>query len=206
MSFDQVSKCYDTLVEKGVTSELCQDVLLGQSVLADVAEAVVKGTLPKDRLAFRQLLGLAVATIYKIVVDYSQTIEHMIDAAGLYDWNNINIIAGCFPVKGEGQVELEPELVHFDRTRSSEVALAELDKRGLRPGTIEELLAFGEAYPEVQREFRIVALGSVARVDGSRYVPFLDRDGSRRYLNLQWFGGDWYGHCRFLAFRKVSGS
>lgn len=171
---------------------------------ADVMQGWIENPKALQR-ALREALCPVVSTIYKIVVDYRQTLEQMV-AAGCYDRVNSDITAGRFPVMGEGQVELEPELVHIGHDISSEAVLVELEKRGLRAGTIAELLAFGATYPEVQREFSIVALGSVAEVDGSRSVAFLIRCDSRRFLRLGWFGDGWGGGCRFLAFCKVSGS
>ncbi|MBU4315415.1 hypothetical protein KJ673_03345, partial [Patescibacteria group bacterium] len=73
----------------------------------------------------------------------------------------------------------------------------------LRPGKIEELLAFGATYPEVQRQFPIICLGS-SWVDrgGRRHAPFLSGYGSGRELRLGWCGSVWDGYCRFLAVRK----
>ena len=185
---------------KGLTEEACDD-LVQTGLQADLYEAAVVGKLKRgDRFAFRQLLGL-VAKICKIVVDYTMTLEQMV-IAGCYDLVDLNITPDLFEVEGEGQVELEPELVHFGHDRSSEVVLAELEKRGLRPGTLAELLAFGATCPEVQQEFLVVALGSSAEVCGDRRVPFLDGNDSRRVLSLGWFEDGWGGNCRFLAFRK----
>lgn len=140
--------------------------------------------------------------VYPIIVDYSQTLEQMI-AAGNYDWKNSDITSDHFPIKGTGTVELEGQLVHFGRSMSSEAVIAELNKMGLRPGTVEEILAFGAKYPEKQRQFPIVGLGSAWRgPDGSRRVVCLGGRGRERDLDLRWFGNDWDGYCRFLAFRK----
>ena len=57
-SFPQMSKVFDTFIEKGVTTELLQDDLLGRAILADVAEATVAGTIPSSRDEFRKSLGL----------------------------------------------------------------------------------------------------------------------------------------------------
>jgi hypothetical protein len=57
ISFPQVTKLYDTLVQKGVTPEVFQERLLGEGRIADVAEACVVGTIP-SREEFRKLLGL----------------------------------------------------------------------------------------------------------------------------------------------------
>ena len=74
---------------------------------------------------------------------------------------------------------------------------------GLRPANLPELLAFGAKYPKKQREFPIVALGSVWRYwCGSRSVACLWSVGSLRFLFLYWleFGGD--AIYRFAAVRK----
>ena len=139
---------------------------------------------------------------YCVTIDYGMKLSEMIDA-GHYDWKNGDINEKNFPVTGEGTVEVSPELVHFDRVIGTSEVEAELDKMGLRPATIEELLAFGATYPDVQREFPIIALGSswVDRL-GRRSVPFLCSLGSRRYLRLVWFDDLWLEFCRFLAVRK----
>lgn len=33
----------------------------------------------------------------------------------------------------------------------------------------------------------------------NRNVAYLNRDGSKRNLNLNWYDNDWNGNCRFLA-------
>ena len=139
---------------------------------------------------------------YLVTVDYGMSLADMI-AAGRYDWTNSDITAKHFPVKGEGKAEVEIQLVHFDRVMGSDDVIRELDKMGLRPAAIEELLAFGAKYPDVQREFPIVALKSVWRsAFGYRYVACLSGDGSGRDLHLRWFGFGWSEFCRFAAVRK----
>jgi hypothetical protein len=140
--------------------------------------------------------------VYPITVDCSQTLEQMI-AAGNYDWVNSDITSEAFPVKGKGVVQIpDAKPVHFGRKMSSDAAIAELDKMGLRPATHTELLAFGAKYPELQRQFPIVALGSSAQVHGYRSVVCLWSSGRERGLRLCWFGSGWVGVCRFLAVRK----
>lgn len=140
---------------------------------------------------------------YPITIDYEQSLEEMVKA-GAYDWKNSDITSEHFLIDGNGVVERTTDLVHFNRSISTDDALAELDKQGFRPATIEELLAFGSTNPEIQRQFPIIALGSVwTSRHGSRFVTYLDRDGSRRRLGLYWFvDDDWYDDCRFLAVRK----
>lgn len=76
-------------------------------------------------------------------------------------------------------------------------------KDGKRPATLRELLAFGEANPELQREFPIIALGSVwVYRRGDRRVVCLGRYGSERRLRLDWYEYCWLACCRFLIVGK----
>ncbi len=198
ISARQSAKIIDTLEEKGVTGELVQtDLLNGR--LADLAEAMVAGILPPDRETFRKLLGL-VAVAYQLIVDYTKSLATII-AEGKYDWVNENITEANFPNSASGTVSVIAEIVHFNRAISSHSAVAELAKMGLRPATIWELLAFGAKYPDIQRSFWIVALGSSCKVDGKYYVGKLLSLGSKRRANLDRCGAGWDTHYRFLAVR-----
>ena len=78
-----------------------------------------------------------------------------------------------------------------------------MDEAGYRPATLAELLALGESQPELQRQFPIIALGSVWRgAFGRRRVACLYVPGYGRRLNLYYLDNDWRAHCRFLAVRK----
>ena len=136
-------------------------------------------------------------------VDYSRSLEQMI-AAGHYDWTNSEIITKRFPVVGNGVEQFEAKIFHFDRDISSEKAVDAIKAAGWEPGKIEHLLFFGEKYPEEQRKYPIIALGSVAGVDGHRYVPCLSRNDRERDLHLNWWDLDWLDDYRFLAVRKLS--
>ncbi len=140
--------------------------------------------------------------IYSVVVDYDMSLAVMIKA-GKYDWVNNDITAEHFPVTGSGKTEVNVELVHLNKSVSSEAVLAHMEANGLRPATLAELLAFGAKYTEIQIEFPVIALGS-SWVDsgGDRGVPGLVRRDSERGLDLGWFDGDWGGYGRFLAVRK----
>ena len=92
----------------------------------------------------------------------------------------------------------EYKLFHFDRFISSEDAIAEMEKEGYLPANAHELLLWKDWN---EKDF-VVALGSVAEVDGHRGVPYLSRSGSMRFLDLIWFGGDWSSGYRFLAVRN----
>src|ERR1039458_7111616 len=168
---------------------LAQSGNVGRTALAYARGSDRRGQRPMDE---QRLL----------TVDYSKTLEQMI-ADGKYDWKNSEIKAKNFPLNGQGTTAVNIELVHFNRNIESDTALAELDKMGLRPATLPELLAFGAKYPDKQREFPIVALGSVWRsLNGDRYVACLCCDGSKRFLRLFWLEDGWAAFCRFAAVRK----
>lgn len=171
-------------------------VQLGELIAQAKAGRVTRENLQKF------LLNPDGGTGYTVSVDYGKTVEEMV-SAGRYDWKNDNITTKNFPVNGTGVVTVALELVHLNKAASSEAVLAHLEANGMRPATVEELLAFGVTYPEIQREFPVICLGSswVGPL-GFRCVPCLGRDGSGRYLCLDWFGIGWGDCCRFLAVRK----
>ena len=145
--------------------------------------------------------GAASRNVYPVTVDYSQTLDQMIEA-GKYDCWNDSITAENFPIEGNGTVNTEVVLVHFDRDISSENAIKKMEQMGLEPAKTEHLLAYGAL--AWQRDPKlIVALGSSwVSPGGDRDVPCLDGYFGDRRLDLYWFGGDWYDGWRFLAVRK----
>ena len=136
-------------------------------------------------------------------IDYSLSLEQMI-SAGKYDWKNNDITAKNFPISGIGVQDVTFELVHFDRTISTQDATKEILARGLEVAKIEHLLAFGEKYPDEQRKYPIVALGSFCLLEDDRYYPSLNHSDDERHLALPWYRSGWFDVCRFLAVRKSS--
>ena len=149
---------------------------------------------------------------YSVMVDYKKPVSEYLEDAN-YDSVNSNIVDENFPIKPICCTEYcewyhkpaELQLLHFGRQVTIEEVKNELDKQALLPANIWELLAFGIAYPDPQRKFQIVALGSSwTRSDGARYVPELSSDerNPRRahlcHLGRSGFGSD----CHFLAIRK----
>ena len=176
----------DALLKAGGSDEDLGRVLSDQGLADGIAQVIIS----KSRQTFR------------VAVDYTQTLKQMI-SAGKYDWVNGDITQDHFPIKGNGKKEEEVVLFHFDKVMTSEQAITEMDKTGFRPATIEELLALGAQQPELQKQFPIVALGSVwRRPSGSRDVPCLSWIGRQRRLDLDWFEGAWDGGCRFAAVCK----
>jgi len=152
-------------------------------------------------------LGVALPDSLTLTIDYGQSLHQMI-AAGRYDWINGDVTSERFAVVGEGIVQFAWKVFHFDCDMLSEKAIGAIRSADVtnpwRPARIEHLLAFGAKHREEQRRFPILALASVARVHGVRYVPCLSRDGcARRHLSLPWWHSGWNRSCRFLATRKL---
>jgi hypothetical protein len=139
---------------------------------------------------------------FVLAMNYDEPIESLV-LAGRYDYANSDITSLHFPTKRSGAANLAGRLVHFNRAMSTKEAVKELGEMGLRPGELHELLAFGIRFPEEQRKYPIIGLGSAwQNPHGFRCVPYLDRDGSERSLVLYWLEVDWFDRCRFLAFPK----
>ncbi len=86
---------------------------------------------------------------------------------------------------------------------TSEQVLVEMNRLGLRPADLRELLSLGVQQPKLlQEKHLIVALGDVFQINGDRLVAYLSRSDSVRDLNLDWFDDEWSGICRFAAVRK----
>ena len=140
-------------------------------------------------------------TVFAVTVNYGRTLQAMIKD-GHYDWSNDDITHEHFPINRgrEEKDELKLTLFHPNRPIESDEAIDEMAKHGLRPATLPELLALGEEHPDLQREFPVIALGSVWQDRrGSRRCPCLGGGASERYLYLRCFGGGWGERCRGLA-------
>ncbi len=188
-----------TLIEQKETP--CEQLqkLLASGLLADLLDANVDEI---NRNAFRQFIGLKPLDIYTLTINYSRSVEDGVKA-GKYDWSNSDITSSHFSSDEVGTKEVSIELIHFGRNMETNEVLSELDKMELRPATLKELLAFGEKYPNLQRKFPIIALGSVWQYpDGNRRCAHLGGRDSERNLNLRWLVRRWNDHCRFAAVRK----
>jgi hypothetical protein len=140
--------------------------------------------------------------VFPVEVNYDLSVEDAI-LAGDYQAVNASINGKNFPSTRRGQAKMEIFLIRFELRMTSENVLGELDKQGLRPAELPEFLAFGAQYPEVQRRFSVVGLGSVWRDrKGYRNVPCLFTASEGRYLDLHWWDDGWYSYSRFAAIRK----
>ena len=186
-----VDKLISTLREQGVSDENIHALVTerGEELIGVIADAVV------------EFLKRTVK-VHDVLVDFEASVEELV-RLGDYDWANSNITSPHFPTSRTGKVETKIKLFHFDQSISSEQAIREMDKAGYRPAEAHELLAFGVKYPDVQREFPVVALGSVwRRPYGFRLVVCLYGIGVKRYAGLHWFGRGWGDDWRFAAVRN----
>ena len=114
------------------------------------------------------------------------------------DYVNSNITEDKFPVPARiASGETEYKLFHFNTSVSSKTAIQKIEEQRYAPANLYELLS----WEDWNEKDWVVALGSVAKVDGYRYVPVLYKDASKRSLDLSWFDGGWFGGSRFLAVR-----
>lgn len=181
----------NAVLEKGGSDEDLHCLLTDKGLAKKVAEVI---------MASRQKVG----ETYKVIVDYGLSLSKMIEL-GKYDWFNDDITDKHFELQGAGQHEVELVLVHLNRNATTKEVLEHLNSLGLEPAKIEQLLAIGAAYPELQKQFPIIALGSVwVDVNGTRFCPYLDCHGGERRLGLAWSddGIHWNVACRFLAVGK----
>ena len=148
---------------------------------------------------------MSVDESFKVLVDYSKTLIEMIKL-GRYNFVT-DINDQRFLLQGAGQHEVELVLVHLMDQPTTNKGLVYLNEQ-VKPAKIEHLLSFGAKYPDIQREFRVIALGSSFVNDwGFRGYPFLYSGGGMRGLRLCWRHGTdahahWNDDCRFLAVRK----
>ncbi|MEK9208834.1 MAG: hypothetical protein AAB910_02025 [Patescibacteria group bacterium] len=139
-------------------------------------------------------------TVFRVCVDQTRTLAQLV-ADGKYDWVNQNITKFQFAL-GTERVSTDIVLLHFGRSVTSEQVRAEMERLGLRPADVRELLSLGAQEPNLQRDFSIIALGAVAEVSDDRSVAYLYRGGHVRFLNLYWFGLGWFEYFRFAAVHK----
>jgi len=178
-------------------------------------EDVHRLVTPQGKAVLRRMVAAMVAVmkeawglpIYDIIVDYSQTLEQMVAVVGCDSVNrnisssNKDFTKEIITKKGIRE-ELKVVLLHLDRVATSQEVLAEMERLGLRPATLAELLALGAKHPELQREFPIIALGSSCTLYGYRRVASLWSYVSWRRLGLDYFDARWPEYCRFLAVSK----
>jgi len=205
---------------KGDVPAVIRGMGVGGSIIATlVKKSLAAGLIEEDihRLdkpegepVFDQMIAVMVEAWglvrYAITADYSQSIEQMVAALRCDGYVNPEIKTANFgeeiKAKKSAKEDLEVVLLPFNREVTSQEVLDEMGKKGLRPATLAELLAFGAKHPDIQREFPIVGLGSSRVLSGRRRVACLWGGASGRGLCLDCFGSRWSAGYRFLAVSK----
>jgi hypothetical protein len=126
-----------------------------------------------------------VPTDFTLTVNYEHPLYYAIGRGG-YDVRDARITDIAFPKKRNRIARVNLVLMKFRRNGTASQVVRRFEKLGLRPAELPELLAFGELYPDVQLNFTIVALGSIASIKGNRLVPILTAmaPGGKRILTL----------------------
>ncbi len=139
---------------------------------------------------------------YRVTVPHKgrKTIHELLLAGNYGSWIP-DLSDEHFPQHRTSDAEVVLELVVFSSECmiSNTDAQSEIEKRGLRSAKIEELLAFGTAYPDEQRKYPIIALGSVSSIHGYPCIPFLAADRTVRFVGILAWDDEWSRAMRFLA-------
>jgi hypothetical protein len=170
------------------------------------ADAWCQNQKDLKRVLAEALMPKAMRKTYKVVVDYSKSLVEMIKL-GNYGLVDDNIKFKNFSIQGVGRDEEDLVLVYLGRDATTKEVLEHLVSLGLEAAAIEHLLAFGAKYPDVQRKFPVICLGSSFVNDrGNRLVPCLLGHDSSRLLSLDNNRDDrrWAAPCRFLAVHKTA--
>lgn len=142
--------------------------------------------------------------IFPLTVDYALSVDQSVVEGRYTSFVNDKITSANFPVEGNEVKDILVELVHFERFISSPDALKEFSKRGLRPATMIEMLAFAAKNPNIQRKCVIVALGAVLDHSLGHHVGYLGGFASQRYVDLGRLDSVWRPSFRFLSVRMYS--
>lgn len=111
---------------------------------------------------------------------------------GKYDWVNRDINSKNFSVEKSLPKKIVVQLVPLVDLDSQEI-IKMFNKKGWRPMNLFELLSFGVQFPEIQRENRIVALGTtwIDSSYGLKLTPVLHGNKRDRSLDLFCFERKW---------------
>lgn len=141
-------------------------------------------------------------------VDFTKSKRELINA-GKYGYVDSRLMHGEFPVKGSGTGRIQILIVNFGRPMTSAEILNELEEMKLRPINFRELLAIGKQYPNLQRNFPIVALGSAIWKDaaGAEYCGILSKFQKERWIGVSYLNENkyyWKSECCFGAISLLS--
>lgn len=114
--------------------------------------------------------------VYPVTVDYSKSLAEMFMSCrfDVTDSKLDEFIIGNFSVDDNSQKNVRLHITHFERHIDNDDIVIKLNNRGLRPATLPEMLAFWRRYPQFQRKFVILALGS--KLTSCDFIVGIHRD------------------------------
>lgn len=146
----------------------------------------------------------------RFVVNRDYSFEERVAACGCQENPDIieeNVIGGCAGSIGVGEYELTAKLVRlkgcFATIQDEEGrSLSVVEDSNLSLANPTESLAFGKAFPDIQKEIAIILLGFKVRVLGKPYCAVLTRSNYGRELDLIWTISDCCESHLFLVVNK----
>jgi hypothetical protein len=133
---------------------------------------------------------------FRVIVDRRASLERMIND-GRYDRVYPLVMTVRYRRLMGGRKEVEIALVQFQHTFAPSEVKRLMKSHGYRPAYIEELLALGRDYPDLQRRIPIVAIGSGIIVQRRRRAVCLSGGVSSRELGTQVIYRRWSPYYRF---------
>lgn len=220
----QLTKTFEIFKERGLTPEKYQPAL-ESGFLSDVVQMIATTDCQKaDRDAVREALGLErripnpEALYFTIEMNSALSIDNLV-LLGNYEKGAERFLSqkSTFGSVEERDGKVEVALLDFRRSVTTNEALlyvehhnSELfaDSVGCAHATITELLTFGAQHPQLQRNFPIVALGSVATIllnyNPTEWVGCISRSAvtAARIINFQAAQNTWGRYVQFLVAKK----
>ena len=127
---------------------------------------------------------------FKIEVDGAKSFQELIEKAK-FDWINPDVNEKNFPIKQKTKHIVTIKLFNFNRFISSEEVIKNIKKNGFRPAFIEELIVLATNYPDLQKKFPVVALGSMWNKGNNHFtVPEIYWHGPGHSLSICGQGGE----------------
>jgi hypothetical protein len=138
---------------------------------------------------------------FRVVVDRRASLKRMIED-GRYD--KVYPLVWTIPYRRlmGGRKEIEIALVQLQHTFSPSQIKRLMKSHGYRPAYVEELLALGREYPDLQRKNPIAALGSGLIVKSRRHVVCIYGSETKRELGTLVIYRRWSLYYRFAFVRQ----
>jgi len=137
---------------------------------------------------------------YPITIDHDQPIALLIQNCHFSN-TDLDIFCGynLWPNKN-GIENVKIFVIRFDKVLNAHEVSDELDRLGLRPANLKEILAFSLINPDIQRNNLIVGLGStLLNSKNVICVPYLSGNVAQRKLSLTPWDHNWQTHWQFAA-------